>query len=75
MHRCKTKTKITTQHPLHIKLQRKHHGKYSTKTVQLQENQGQIWRATRSDEAVEWKSFSLNKHWKDGSQKSQGGGG
>lgn len=67
MHRCLTKTKITTGHPLSIKLQRKHHRKDSTETVQWQEKRGRIWRATCSDGAVEWKSFSLNKHERDGS--------
>ncbi len=67
MHRCSTKAKITTQHPLYIKLQRNHRSKDSTKTVQPQEKQGQIWRATGSDGPAEWKSFSLNKHGREGS--------
>lgn len=67
MRRCSSKTELQLLHPTSIKLQRKHHGKDSTKTVQPQEKQGQSWRATRSDGAVEWKSFSLNKQRRDGS--------
>lgn len=67
MRRCSSKTELQLLHPTSIKLQRKHHGKDSTKTVQPQEKQGQSWRATRWDGAVEWKSFSLNKQRRDGS--------
>lgn len=62
MHRCSTKLKLHLSNPLKMKLQRKHQSKNSKKTEHPQEKRDQLWRASPSHRAVEWKSFSLNKH-------------
>lgn len=66
MHRCSTKTKITTQHHLFKKLQRKHHSKDSTKTVNYRKKSrpdSMMCNALRRGSGVEVTSSKQTEGW------------